>query len=66
VSAPTNEPTPAEIAEACRAIRATWDEATELARRCGGFARVAWSVPGADRNGEIVDAETVGIVVGQS
>lgn len=30
------DPTPEEIAEACRAIRAGWDTATELERRCGG------------------------------
>jgi hypothetical protein len=59
VSAPNHEPSPAEIAEACRAIRATWDEETELARRCGGFARVEWRPPGAVRNAKIVDAETL-------
>lgn len=29
----TRDPTPREIAEACRAIRATWDAKTEIERR---------------------------------
>lgn len=52
-------PTPDDIARETAAIRATWDAATERSRRCAGFGRVAWSVPGADQHAEIVDAATL-------
>lgn len=64
VSAPSYEPTPAEIKALCAVIRSEWDAQTEQARRCVGFQRVEWSIPGVDQHREIVSRETTANFVG--
>lgn len=52
-------PTPAEIAEECRLIRAEWSPDEEQKRRAYGSGRVAWQVPGIDQNSQQTDRVTV-------
>jgi len=42
---PSYEPSPEEIAKACREIQDGWSVEEELTRRMKGFRRVEWEVP---------------------